>query len=256
MIRLRLVLSLVICSLVLPAFSAHADRRYFVDSYTPYLDTKGELELEMWSTARYGQGDRTATAWENRLEFEYAISDRLAGAAYLNFTQAADPAAASRFDGPSVEVIYTLAPRNALPLDPAVYLEVRENGDELELEPKLLLAHRQRGWIAATNVIGEFEFHQAGGEEVGKQLAVSAGLARECRGPLAFGVEGRYERRIDGSVNPAAIFVGPTFNFDADRIEFSLGWHPQVWGSRSSQANLDLVNFERSEIRMILGVEL
>ena len=50
---------------LLPGVS-HADRRYFLQSYTPYLSPAGELELEIHSIARNGQGDSTNTGWTNR----------------------------------------------------------------------------------------------------------------------------------------------------------------------------------------------
>src|SRR6516225_1496854 len=95
----------VVAGLLLAATTAHADRRYFVQSYTPYLAPSGNLEFEATSIALSGQGDSTATAWENRMEFEYGISDRLTGAFYLNFVQPAGDAPTT-FDGPSLELIY------------------------------------------------------------------------------------------------------------------------------------------------------
>src|SRR5207245_4924137 len=108
----------------------HADRRYFLQSYTPYLVPAGTLELEMHAIARAGQGDSTNTAWENRAEFEYAIADRLTGALYLNFVQPGGESGAHRFDGPSLELIYALGGRGRLPRDPAADLEVRATGDD------------------------------------------------------------------------------------------------------------------------------
>src|SRR5438270_13471833 len=106
------------CSTVLLALTlgtAHADRRYFVQSYTPYLAPAGNLELEVTSIALSGQGDSTATAWQNRIELEYGITDRLTGAAYLNFVQPPGLGAPMTFDGPSMAFIYRLAEPGALP---------------------------------------------------------------------------------------------------------------------------------------------
>src|SRR5262245_63419420 len=96
---------LCLVTFLVPA-AAHADRRYFVQSYTPYLAPAGNLELEATSIARSGQGDTTATGWENRVEFEYGVTDRLTGAFYLNFVQPPGPGAPLTFDGPSLEFIY------------------------------------------------------------------------------------------------------------------------------------------------------
>src|SRR5207245_5178089 len=117
--------SLIVLLLLLTAGSARADRRYFVQGYTPYVAPAGNLELEVTSIAASGQGDSTGTAWRNRLEFEYGITDRLTGAVYLNFVQPAGADAPMTFDGPSLELICRLADPGRLPVDPAAYLEMR-----------------------------------------------------------------------------------------------------------------------------------
>src|SRR5439155_7218628 len=128
-------LSIAMGAIVTLLAPAHADRRYFVQSYTPYLAPAGTLELEVGSFASVGQGDSTGASWLNRLEFEYDITDRLTGALYLNFLQDAGDAPTT-FDGPSIELIGRLADPGRLPVDPAAYLEVRAKGGELEIEPK------------------------------------------------------------------------------------------------------------------------
>lgn len=243
---------------ILPA-TAHADRRYFVQSYTPYIPPAGNLELETITVAKSGQGDSTATAWRNRFEFEYSVTDRFLAAAYLNFVQDADPGAPMRFDGPSLEFIYQLAPPRKLPVDPAAYLEVRANGSEIELEPKLLLARRIYRLVAVANVIGEFERHTAGEEEgeTEKNLLVTAGFSREIGSVFAIGLESVYERGFgEGDEHPSSWLLGPTVNFQTAKIQLALGWHPQISGSPATTRGLNLADFPRSEFRMILGVDL
>lgn len=237
--------------------AAHADRRYFVETYTPYIAPAGELELEIWSTSLRGQGDSTATGWENRAEFEYAIADRLTGAFYLNYVQ--EPGGPTRFDGPSVELIYTLADRGKLPLDPALYFEVRENGDEVELEPKLLVGLRHGPVVAAVNLIGEFESIQAGDDkgQTEKAMRATFGLSRDFGAKLALGLEGSYRHFFETDAgNPSALFLGPTLNLQAEKVQLALGWHPQVWGDPSTAASLNLSDYARSEFRIILGLDL
>lgn len=257
----RRMLPLALLGACLLAFcgSARADRRYFVQSYTPYLAEAGDLDFETWAIAREGQGDSTNTSWETRAEFEYAITDRLTGAAYLNFAQSGTPGAPQRFEGPSLEVVYQLAEPGRI-VDPAVYLEVRESGEELELEPKLLLGHRHDAWVAAANVIGEFEYiHEAppGKPDREKRLEFTLGVSREFGAGLALGIEGRYQTEfVTGTTDPSALFVGPTINLQSSKVQLSIGWHPQVVGTPSTNGSLNLADAPRSEFRMILGVGL
>lgn len=243
--------------LLVPAL-AQADRRYFVQSYTPYLAPKDNLELEVFSTVGLGQGDSTRAAWKNRIEFEYGVSDRLTGAFYLNFKQDGD-GAATVFDGPSFELIYRLADPGRLPVDPAAYLEVRANGSELELEPKLLLARRIYRLVSVLNLVGEYERIHSGPEagETEKAMQVTAGASREIGHTVAIGVEAVYSRSFaDSGPDPSSVQIGPTLNFQTARIQIAIGWHPQVSGHPKSAGRLNLADFPRSEVRLILGVEL
>jgi hypothetical protein len=256
--RLRVRLPLIAATLLLLSAPAWADRRYFVQSYTPYLAPAQNLELETWAIAQEGRGDSTNTAWQTRLEFEYSISDRLTGAAYLNFVQ--DAGGPQTFDGPSLEVIVQLAEPGKLLLDPAVYLEVRENGEELELEPKLLLGRRHDAWVTAANVIGEFEYlHDAppGYEDVEKKLELTLGVSREFGTAFAIGLEGSYRSEfVENATDPSALFLGPTINLQSSKVQLAIGWHPQISGTPSTHGGRNLADAPRSEFRMILGVGL
>jgi len=235
----------------------HADRKYFVQSYTPYLAPAGTLEFEAWSIAKSGQQGAAGTSWRNRAEFEYAISDRLTGAAYLNYEQ--EGGEAMSFEGPSLELIYLLGERGKIPLDPAVYLEVLESGDVLEIEPKLLLGHRAGAFIGAVNLVGEFETHHTGEEsgEWEKVFQVTGGVARDFGATFSFGIEAFYERQLEEDEgNPSAFFAGPSLNYQTTKFQLALGWQPQLGGDPSSDGNLGLEHFPRSEFRLILGTDL
>jgi len=237
---------------------AWADRRDFVQSYTPYLAPAGNLEMETWAIAREGQGDSTNTAWQTRVEFEHSLTDRITGAAYLNFVQ--DAGGPQQFDGPSLEIIYQLAEPGRMPLDPAVYFEVRENGEELELEPKLLLGRRHDAWVAAANVIGELEYlHDAppGRPDQEKRLELTLGVSREFGAAFAVGIEGRYQSEfLDHATDPSLLFLGPTINLQTSKVQLAIGWHPQISGSPSTHGGRNLAEAPRSEFRMIVGIGL
>jgi hypothetical protein len=94
-------------------------------------------------------------------------------------------------------------------------------------------------------------------DETEKQLAVSAGLSREFGTRLSVGIEGLYRRDLaETGADPASLMLGPTINLQTEKIQFAFGWHPQVWGSPATNGSRNLTDFERHEVRFILGVGL
>ena len=86
-----------------------------------------------------------------------------------------------------------------------------------------------------------------------------AGLMR-VRPNMLLGGEVRYFRRYDGiglgEFAGQALFVGPTAYFQlSERSRLTVSWSMQAWGRPAgSAANLDLVNFERHQARLVFGV--
>jgi hypothetical protein len=261
---LVLFAALTFSVLSLPGTAA-ADRKYFVETYTPYTSPAGEIEVETWLTSRSGQQDRNGgVAWDWRAELEYGVTDRLTAAAYLNYTKPAG--GALRFESPSLELIYRLADRGRLPGDPAIYLETTESGKELELEPKLLLAHRARRLVTAVNLIGEIEFRHNDDEllESGSVLRnawaweVSGGTSYEVTHHLAAGLEARYRAEYPnfGPREGAALHIGPAINLQMGEVQIGLGVLGQVTGTPRTSGHLNLADFDRTQVRAVIGVEL
>lgn len=253
------IAALISIALSFTAGPSWADRRYFLQSYTPYLPAPGNLELETTTIAQIGRGDSTGAAWRNRIEFEFGATDRLGGAVYLNFVQPNEAGAASTFDGPSLEFIYRLAEPGRPGFEPAAYLEIRANGEELELEPKLLLARRFDRTVAVLNLVGEIEHFTAGPEsgETEKEWGITAGASRELGATCALGAEARYTRTVpDQGSASSALLVGPTINFQSPKLQVGLGWHVQVSGQPDMSGGLNLDEFPRHEVRLLLGVSL
>ena len=251
--------------LMLTCSTAHADRRYFLYTYSPFLDPPGEMEIETWLTVKSGKQDPGAgTLWEPRAEFEYAIHGRLGSAAYLNFDK--QPGRNLRLVSPSIELIYRLADRGTMMGDPALYLETTESGDELELESKLLFAHRRNRWISGLNLIGDFEFRHNNEELLpsGGVLhnlfagEVSGGVAFELNRSVSLGLESRYRSEHPNFRRQAAALgsLGPNVNVTMGGAQFGLAVLPQVWGSPKTSGGRNLDAFERVQVRAIFGIEL
>jgi hypothetical protein len=261
----RFALLVATAALVLPPAAAHADRRYFPLTTTPYLSSAGENEVELWLTTRSGkQEPGQGVALQTRAELEHAFSERLTAAAYVNYVR--PPGEALRYDSASLELIAQPVAPGRWPFDPALYLEATESGEELELEPKLLAAHRSGRWVAALNLGGDLEFRHNDEERLpgGKILKnayvaeVTGGLAREIGPRLALGVEARLrsEHPNFGRQSAALVSLGPTLNLDLGRTLFTLGVLPQIAGTPRTTGRRNLADFERTQVRAVLAIEL
>ncbi len=250
--------------LALPAL-ARADDRAFLYTYSPYLGEPHELEVSTWLTARTGKQDSAVGAtYESRAELEYVLHPRFSASAYLNFSR--EPGRSFRFDSPSLELIYALADPGRLPGDPAIYLETTESGDELELEPKLLLARRAGRWIAGLNLIGETEFRHndeerlAGGTVLHDAFAaeVSGGVAWRANAHVSLGLESRFrsEHPNFGPQAAALFSAGPNLDLRLGEAELGIGYLPQIWGDPQTSGDQNLDEFERAQARAVLSLEL
>ena len=259
-----LLAMIALIPLVMPG-TAHADRRYFLYTYSPFLDPPGEMEVETWLTAKSGKRDPNAgTKWEPRAEFEYAIHGRLGAAAYLNYVK--EPGHRLKLDSPSLELVYRLADPGKIAGDPALYLETTERGDELELETKALLAHRHGRWVSGLNLIGEFEFRHDDEEVLPSGAVLHNAFAGEISGGVAFelnrwvslGLESRYrsEHPNFGGQAAALVSVGPNVNVRLGEAQLGLAVLPQVWGSPRISGSRNLDEFEKVQVRAVLGIEL
>ena len=119
---------------------------------------KGGWEFEQWLTFRkgYPEGDHRYDQylWDFREEIEYGFTDKLSGALYLNFKQdqviAQEPgledSSKFSFEGVSAELKYQLLNPNTKPVGIALYFEPTYNGNEVELEYKLI---SRRTWATS-----------------------------------------------------------------------------------------------------------
>jgi hypothetical protein len=261
-------LAAILTGLLLVGFApreARADRRYFLLTYTPYLDPRGETEVELWGASLRGKQDPAeGAALESRLEVEHGFTSRFTAAAYLNFARPAG--GAFQFESPSLELICQPVRSGRVFGDPALYLEVTESGDELELEPKLLLARRTKRWLTALNLVGEFEFRHddqerlPGGEILHDAFAgeINAGVAYGVGRRVALGLEvrGRSEHPNFGRQAASLISIGPTLNVQLGEAQVAVGVLPQIRGTPTTAGSRNLDDFERTQVRVVVGFEL
>jgi len=259
-VRTRIALSLWLLALVLSPRSAGAEERTFVDVYTTAFDEAGESELALHSGADHGQRGVKGSDWSNRLEIEHTFSARFTGALYLNYLQSRSLAGSPRFDGPSLEAIWKPARPRAGGLETALYLEARATANEVELEPRVILARASGRTRLALNAVGEFEFkgENESGEEGEKLVALTGGASRGVGRRVSLGVEGRLDQFVTAGVrDPRALFLGPTLGVSAAGLRLTMAWQPQIAGAPASSGQaIEVADFPRARYRVVLGADL
>jgi hypothetical protein len=117
--------------------------------------------------------------------------------------------------------------------------------------------------VAAVNLIYQPEWSRmvaTGQAEQESTIGAAMAVMAQIRPGLFLGGEARYFRKYEGigldDFAGQALFVGPTaFLKLTDRSRLTANWSFQAWGrSAGSTAALDLVNFERHQARLVLGV--
>jgi hypothetical protein len=117
--------------------------------------------------------------------------------------------------------------------------------------------------VVALNLIYQPEWTRTlatGQTEQESTIGAAMAVMAQIRPGLFLGGEVRYFRKYEGlgmdDFAGQALFAGPTvFLKLSDRARLTANWSFQAWGrSAGSTAALDLVNFERHQARLVLGV--
>jgi hypothetical protein len=193
------------------------------------------------------------------------LTAQLTTALYLNFRSTHSegvPGVATEdkfeFKGISSEWKYQLLNPRTEPLGVLLYGEATYNGQEFELEEKLVL-QRNFGdkWTVALNatVEQEWEFGENGTERE-LTLEFTAGISYRLNSHWAIGVEARNHREFQdfGDQEHSAYFVGPAIHYGSARWWATLTVLPQVHGSPETESGLQLEEHERVEVRLIAGI--
>ncbi len=259
-----------ICAL-LTGTSALADERFFTYIQEADVIPKGGWEFEQWVTFRKGylEGNRQFDQflWDFREEMEYGFTDKLSGSMYLNFQQeqivAQEPGLADSskfsFKGVSAEVKYQLLNPFTDPVGIALYFEPTYNGNEQELEYKLIFSKNIGDkWVLAANAIFEQEWEKEDGvTEKESVLEFTFGAAYRFSPNWSVGLEARYHSVYEGStLNEhlgSAWFLGPNIHYGTSKWWATFTLLPQISGNPSDRG-LNLTEHQIFEARLIFGI--
>ena len=193
------------------------------------------------------------------------MTKNLSTSLYLNFRQqnqtdnSGTDVDSFRFKGISAEFKYRLLNPETDPVGLALYLEPTYNGNEAELEEKLILSKNFGDkWVAAFNASLEQEWERESGttkEET--MLEFSAGIAYRLDPHWSVGLEARNHRVFDGlgfhQELGSAWFVGPNVHYGSSKWWATLTVLPQVHGHPNTSGGLELNEHTKGEARLIVG---
>jgi hypothetical protein len=278
--------TVVACSVALAPTCVSAEEGFDTEHIFGFMigsdvGNPGEREFQSQTTGRFGKGGGTYRAVGQEVEIEIVplpnFRIELGGTTTLHDIAGVpdiDDRRQLNFQGASLDLRYRLLDRERAPFGLTVAAELHGNRiDEIsgakgrmygndftlafdrELIPNFV--------IGALNLIYQPEwarFEVTGLSEKSSTIgAAFAGMVR-VRPDFLLGGEMRYFRQYEGiglgEFSGQALFVGPTAYFQlSERSRLTLSWSMQAWGRPAGSAtNLDLVNFERHQARLVFGV--
>jgi hypothetical protein len=249
--------------------SAQANPRPLPFTYPYETLTQDEMELEQYLDASplraAGETDETGDTvtdlgFRLQTELEYGITDRLELGLYLVFAN--DPGGPLVFDGTKQRLRLRLAEQGDFPVDVALYGEVSEFHDELELEQKIILQKRFDTVRLAANLWFEQSFERYKGSPQFFFLP-TFGVTDEVTKMFHVGVEywavGRLDKRgeqteLEAFNDDFHHYVGPTAMLMLGKLWWTVGAYYRLDSpSRSTEVG-DI--YGHAWVRTVVGLQL
>ena len=256
--------------LIFFCLTSPAQDRYFAQTYTSNVLAKGNVDIELWHTSRFGHSSGFYHGMNQRMEFEVGLGKKLQTAFYFNRFQEMQSDSAGDIEtkneiGFSNEWKYVLTkPTSKYGI--ALYAELGLKGDELEWEGKFIIDRGFGKNLFAFNLVGEIE------QEIEKQngrykfhisqtpVELDFGYMRYFHPDFGLGIELRNNNRIaKGNWEHSVLYLGPTLNYRADRWFVIANYLPQLINLKKTSFapnNKVLDVRERNEARIIIGFSL
>ena len=265
------ILTGITCGL-LTAAAAQADERIFTYTYEPATPPKGEFEFEQWVTMRAGRnaavGQDDFYRVQFREELEYGVTDNYQVSLYFNhgYTHFKDPGTGARTsdyrqEGFSVENIYMLLNPTEHAVGLSLYLEPTWDGENFELEEKILIGQRYDKWRWALNFTHATEWKDHFRENEG-EFETSFGISRQLNSRWSLGVEFRNHNEIPEykEWENTAFYLGPVVCYKRTSWFATLTVMPQIYGANftgdpDNDHHLELEGHERVNARLIFGFD-
>jgi hypothetical protein len=248
-----------------PLGSASANERHFTYTYESAVLPAGGRELELWTTPRIGRRDGFFARFDQRMELEVGVTDRLLTAFYLNFKsvteEVADQELATSFEfgGVSSEWKLKLMDPVADAVGLGLYFEVTGSTNEFELEGKVILDKRIGNVLLAFDAVVEQEWELETASETKSELVLEAdlGAAYFVLPSLSIGLEIRqHTELVNGEREHSALFAGPVIAYAQRDWWTAVTFMPQLGSFGEGGMSLDLHEHERFNARLLFSVHL
>jgi len=241
------------------------NERKFTYTYQSGVLGKNNKELEIWTTARTGRDIPYYARLDNRMEFEWGVTDNLQTAFYINFRNVTIDNGQGiktefNFQGISSEWKYQFTKPAKDPVGLALYGELGLNTNEAEIEAKLILDKRVKKNTFALNFVFENEWELSSAEgESETALEADFGWCYDISGSLSAGIEIRnHNEIIEGEWEHSALFAGPVVSFSQSEWWLTLTVLPQIAALKGKTGNSNLVldEHEKLEARLLFSFRL
>ena len=259
----------LILGTILLAGTALADNRIFTYSYEPETEPKGDWELEQSITSRLTRnravGQENYQQWQFRTEVEHGVTDRYTVGLYVNdnFEHFYDPSSGkntdvNRWAGVSLENRYQVLDPVENPVGLTLYLEPTYDGQNAELEQKIILGQRHGEWKWTVNLSHATEWTGDVNNYEG-ELELSAGLASNLTERWTLGLEVRDHNELPlyQQWENSAVYLGPTLSYHRQKWWAAFSVLPQIYGwsqgNPDQNPHLELEGHERLNLRLLVG---
>lgn len=257
-------ITLSIISILLMNFALAQDRS-FVRTYQSIVLPKGEKEIEVWTTLRYGRDDFYRRL-DNRFEFEVGLTNKLQTAFYINTTQRTFRSGNEIITQPSTvsfsnEWKYKISDPVANAIGSGLYGEFKIGSDEMELELKLILDKEINKNLFAFNAVAEFEFEpEIENDEVEQEMETKFefDFVYMYKTSIHWGI-GAELRNVnvveESELESSPLFFGPTIYYSSGKFWVILNVQPQITNLMKEEGagNLDLNSYEKIDARLIFS---
>lgn len=259
--------SFVILLITLSAYTSTAQDRLFTYTYQSIVLNKGQKEVEIWNTYRFGKNDFYSRL-DNRSEFELGLGNNLQTAFYLNLTTKTKTIenATNKFLETENEISfsnewkYKLMDPVANPVGLALYGEFSIGSSEYELEGKIIIDKKINKFTVAANAIYEFETKPS--YEIKNQVwekEQKAGLNLAIAYPICktfnLTMENTYNNVfVEGNLLHSALYSGFGFSYINSNYWINFTAMPQILSFKGGEKNgLNLDEYEKFQMRLLFS---